>query len=213
MDNEKNNYTARWKKFSHDYQLTENQLHAFIRYFELIIEYNQNFNLTALTSVEDVLSFHFEDSLKLSDFFDFSTCKGMADIGTGAGMPGIPLKILFPDLPVILIEVTQKKVDFLNYVIKELDLKNIEVCSFDWRTFLRKTHFSVDLFCARASLRPDELLRAFKESSFYKNATIVYWASAFWVSDDNEKSYITDHYDYCIKDRQRTYIMFKNKIL
>ena len=70
---------------------------------------------------------------------DLNKVKVIVDVGSGAGFPGIPLKILFPHLGIILIEVNKKKQRFLQTVIRILELKDIEVCGLDWRTFLRKT--------------------------------------------------------------------------
>ena len=105
------------------FNLSELQLAQFNRYFELLIETNKKMNLTALTAPEDVAVKHMVDSLLAynSDFSD----KTLADVGTGAGFPGIPLKILCPSLKIVLIDSLGKRLKFLDQVIQELQLENI----------------------------------------------------------------------------------------
>ena len=104
--------------------LTENQLKLFGEYYKLLIKYNSEFNLTAITSEKEVYIKHFTDSLLGAEFIEKGS---LADVGSGGGFPGIPLKILKEDLDVTLIEATGKKCDFLNAVIKELNLDKIKV--------------------------------------------------------------------------------------
>jgi len=95
------------------------------KYYELLVEENTKYNLTSITEIEEVYIKHFYDSILLSKYIDND--KTLADVGTGAGFPGIPLKIVNPNLKVTLIEPTTKRANFLNMVIKELDLKDIKV--------------------------------------------------------------------------------------
>lgn len=199
-----------WKKFQDNYHLTDKQLEQFQLYYDLLCEWNEKINLTAITNLPDVLAYHYEDSLQLGNYVDFSTeIKCLADVGTGAGLPGIPLKIKYPDLEIILVEVTQKKIDFLNLVIEKLGLEKITTCNLDWRNFLRQTEYPLDLVCARASLRPDELVRMFQESSPYKNAQLVYWAAADWQVSWKEKPFFDHDQDYRSGNKIRKYAFFK----
>lgn len=107
--------------------LTEKQKEQFERYFEMLIEKNKVMNLTAITERDEVELKHFIDSLALGEYFDLSR-KGLKliDVGTGAGFPGIPLKIVYPNLNVTLFDSLNKRVKFLQEVIDELGLDAVD---------------------------------------------------------------------------------------
>lgn len=106
-------------------ELNENQLSQFFRYYEMLIDWNEKINLTAITEFEEVLKKHFLDSISIGRFLKQNEKVSILDIGTGAGFPGIPIKIAFPDTKVTLLDSLNKRVNFLNEVIKELSLENI----------------------------------------------------------------------------------------
>lgn len=106
--------------------LNEEQLCQFMSYYELLVEWNQVMNLTAITDFEEVCKKHFTDSLSLVKAYKINAPISVIDVGTGAGFPGIPLKIAFPDIEVILLDSLLKRVDFLKTVIDNLGLKKIE---------------------------------------------------------------------------------------
>ena len=197
-----------WQAFAAKNRLTTVQLNRFKQYAALLQERNEQFNLTALTDTEDIIAYHFQDSLEITRFIDLSAYHMIADIGTGAGFPAIPLKIMYPDIPFVLIEVNNKKVGFLQEVLETLDMQGVEFVTDDWRTFLRHTLLPIDLFLARASLQPEELLRIFKGQSFYKKAHMIYWASQHWQPSSIEKKYIQKDEPYVVGDKKRRYVLF-----
>ena len=169
-----------WQDFQEQAQLTDEQLQQFQRYEAFLSQRNQDFNLTAITDLTAIVRQHFLDSLILQQFVDIKGLSCVADVGAGAGFPAIPLKIMFPHLKIVLIEVTKKKVQFLEELAALLELSDIEIYSLDWRTFLRKTSYDIDLFVTRAALQDEELCRALKPSCPYNDTTIVYWAVQDW---------------------------------
>ena len=198
-----------WGQMINEYALNQVQVAQLERYLDLLIEWNQKFNLTAITDPSLIVQHHFQDSLALSHFIDFSKIRTVADIGTGAGFPGLPLKILFPHLVMILIEVNSKKRSFLEHVVNVLRLTNVIIYPYDWRTFLRMTDYKIDYFFARASLQPEELIRIFKPASPYRDAIMIYWASQQWVPQKNETSFIEKKESYSIGSVPRKYIFFR----
>ena len=107
--------------------LTEIQLSQLELYYEMLLEYNKVMNLTGITEHDEVFLKHFYDSLTIAKIIDFTTVKSLCDIGTGAGFPGLVIKICFPELKVTLLDSLNKRVEFLKDVIQKLNLKNIEV--------------------------------------------------------------------------------------
>lgn len=106
--------------------LSDMQFGQFITFYEMLIEKNKVMNLTAITDFDEVVKKHFVDSLSLIMAFDLEGSVSVIDVGTGAGFPGIPLKIAFPHLKITLLDSLQKRVVFLQEVIDRLELKGIE---------------------------------------------------------------------------------------
>lgn len=111
---------------SFNVELTELQIKQFLKYYELLVEWNEFMNLTAITEYEDVMKKHFVDSLSLIKTYDVSKSSKVIDVGTGAGFPGLALKIAYPNLKVTLLDSLNKRINFLNHVIEQLGLENVE---------------------------------------------------------------------------------------
>lgn len=198
-----------WQRFIDDESLTQKQADQFERYYALLTEWNNRINLTAITSLSDVIDYHFKDSLSFGHAIDLNTIRMLADVGTGAGFPGLALKIKYPYLKVVLIEVVQKKIKFLHTVIEELGLTDIEIVSHDWLTFLRTTKYPIELFCARASLSPELLATMFAPWCVYRKTGLVYWASASWEATQSVVPFLQKEVSYTVGQKQRKLVFLK----
>lgn len=121
--------------------LTEKQLDQFRKYYEMLIEKNKVMNLTAITEWEEVIDKHFIDSISLIKACDLSGDKYILDLGCGAGFPGIPLKIAFPNLKIVLLDSLNKRILFLKEVIEELGLSDIEALHGRAEDYARKPEY------------------------------------------------------------------------
>ncbi len=131
-------------------ELDDEKLSKLEEFYNLIIEWNEKINLTAITNKEDVYLKHFYDSLTLYKEVDLNKCIKLCDVGTGAGFPGIVLKIVFPELKITLIDSLQKRVNYLNEVISILGLKNIEAYHYRMEDYSRENPEKFDIITARA---------------------------------------------------------------
>ena len=131
-------------------ELNQEQITNFKDYYEFLVEYNKHTNLTAITKLEDVYLKHFYDSCILTKVVDFNNITTCLDIGTGAGFPGIVLKILYPKLKVELLDSNNKKTKFCEEVIRLLRLSNIEVINKRAEDYIKDKREYYDLVTARA---------------------------------------------------------------
>ena len=132
--------------------LNDKQKEQFDKFYELLVEWNKVMNLTGITEYEEVNEKHFVDSLSIVKAIDMNDVKSVIDIGTGAGFPGIPLKIAFPHLKVVLLDSLNKRINFLNTVISELGLENIETIHGRAEDFAKQADYreQFDLCVSRA---------------------------------------------------------------
>ena len=116
------------KKASDDVNMefNEEKYNKFIKYMRLVQEWNEKINLTAITEDEEFVKKHFIDCIKAFKSDEIKSAKTLIDVGTGAGFPGVPIAIMRDDLEVTLLDSLNKRINFLNLVVKELDLKNVK---------------------------------------------------------------------------------------
>ncbi len=105
-----------WQELEKFVLLTDVQRMQFERYLELLLQENEKINLTAIIDRVNIVRYHFQDSISVSEYIKKNIITGICDVGSGGGFPGIPLAILFPDIHVTLIEVIRKKINFLHLV-------------------------------------------------------------------------------------------------
>ncbi len=128
MEKEKFFYELENQASKIDINLTQNHLNKFYNYMNLLIDWNTKINLTAITEPEEIIKKHFIDSLTISKYIENNS--KLIDVGTGAGFPGIPIKIYKEDVKVSLLDALNKRLNFLNEVIEENKLENIETLHF-----------------------------------------------------------------------------------
>jgi 16S rRNA (guanine527-N7)-methyltransferase len=131
-------------------KITEEKYLLLIKYMNLLQEWNNKFNLTTITEEKDVLLKHFYDSLCINKSINLNEIKTLCDIGTGAGFPGLVIKIVFDSISVDLVESSTKKCEFLNEVIRKLNLNNINVINERAEIYAKKYRETYDVVTCRA---------------------------------------------------------------
>lgn len=152
--------------------ITDNQIEQLEKYYNLLIEWNNKINLTGITKHEDVYLKHFYDSATLFKIIDLNKIDSLCDIGTGAGFPGVVLKILFPNLKITLIDSLNKRIVFLNEVIKELGLTNIDTIVARAEEYSIKNREKYDVVTARA-VAPLSILLEYSVPLVKKNGYFI----------------------------------------
>jgi len=135
-----------------DIEITDYQLKQFEKYYELLIEWNSKINLTAITQEDEVYEKHFYDSLLVAKSFRFSNQK-ICDVGAGAGFPSIPLKIIYPEIELVIVDSLTKRIKFLDILAKELELTNFEAVSARAEDYAKENREQFDLVLGRAVAR------------------------------------------------------------
>lgn len=132
--------------------LKEEQVQQFIQYYELLVEWNSFMNLTGITEFQEVIRKHFIDSLAIVKGVDLENTESLIDIGTGAGFPGLPIKIVFPHIRVVLLDSLNKRIKFLNEVINQTGLMQVETIHGRAEDFAGKKEYreQFDLSVSRA---------------------------------------------------------------
>ncbi len=136
-------------------ELNDKQINQFQRYFDILVEWNEKMNLTAITNQEGVYLKHFYDSLTAAFYHDFTKELRICDVGAGAGFPSLPLKIVFPHLKVTIVDSLKKRITFLNHLAHELELDNVAFYHDRAENFGKNDGFreGYDLVMARAVAR------------------------------------------------------------
>ena len=130
--------------------VTPEMLEKLDKYYKLLVEWNEKINLTRIIQEEDVYLKHFYDSLSLNKAIDLNEKLSLCDVGTGAGFPGIVLKIVFPNLSITLVDSLLKRINFLNLVIKELELDDINAIHTRCEDYARIHREEFDIVTSRA---------------------------------------------------------------
>lgn len=209
----KEQFIAETKKIG--INLTEEQLNKLDQFYNLLIEWNEKINLTRITKKEDVYLKHFYDSLTLAKVIDLSKKETLCDVGTGAGFPGIVLKIVYPNLKITLVDALQKRVNYLNTIIKDLQLENIQAI----HTRGEDLHDKYDVVTARAVANIEKLL---KYTMHLVNNTGVFVAMKGNIDNEltpeienkiSKKYQILkiEKFELPIENSQRSLIVIKNK--
>lgn len=133
-------------------RLTDVQKRQFDRYYELLIEWNRVMNLTGITEYDEVNLKHFTDSLTIVRIKEMKNVSTMIDVGTGAGFPGIPIKIAFPHIKVTLLDSLNKRIKFLNQIVEELELNDVVTLHGRAEDYAKKEEYreQFDLCASRA---------------------------------------------------------------
>jgi len=136
-------------------KIKEEQLEKLEKFYNLLIEWNEKINLTRITEQEEVYLKHFYDSLTITKVIELNKVETLCDVGTGAGFPGIVLKICYPNLKITLIDSLLKRVNYLNEIIKKLELKDIKAIHTRGEDFKEK----FDVVTSRAVANIEKLLK------------------------------------------------------
>lgn len=203
-----------WKNFCTRYNLSEKLQNQYSEYMYLLVDENEQYNLTAITNTDDMINYHLDDALRLSESIDLNSYNGIADIGSGCGVPGLMLALYHPHIQFYLIEILNKRISFLEYVCDKLKITNCTIINMDFKSIVRKGPFQADLFLARASLSCADLLFLYSGNSKYKKSDLIYWAtgeqnpSELIHGSKYENQAVSTTYPYQVGSKKRAYFKF-----
>lgn len=158
---------------------TNEQKEKFDKYYTLLVEENKKYNLTNITELDDVYIKHFYDSLMMGKFVNLEEIETLCDIGSGAGFPSIPLKIVYPNLKVTIIEPTLKRIKFLELVCKELSLDGVTLICDRAEVAINNYREAFDIVTARAVSNLSMLLELCIPFAKVKGSLIAYKGMAY----------------------------------
>ena len=196
-------------------EITEEQIEKLNMFYNLMIEWNEKINLTRIIEEKEVYLKHFYDSLTLNKVVNLKEVNTLCDVGTGAGFPGIVLKIVFPNLKITLIDSLQKRVKYLNEIIKKLELNNIEAIHSRGENYKGK----YDVVTSRAVANIEKLVDytmhlVSKEGIFVAMKAKIENELTKDVRNKIEKKYIIikeEKFILPIEQSERTLLVIKNK--
>jgi len=206
------------KLFNFNINLTQSEIDLFYTYYEILIFWNKKFNLTAIEDEQEIILKHFVDSLILKLTIENEELEKVIDIGTGAGFPGVPLKIINQNLKLTLLEAQKKKVEFLKELIKELNLKDVEILWDRAENLGRMRGFreNFDLVLARGVAKPEIVLEYavpfVKINKIYLAQTtpksIDHWKEVSKISEMLGAKWEKEYY-FSFDDNNRAVIKFR----
>lgn len=197
--------------------LDSKQLNQFQMYYNLLIEWNQKMNLTGIVEIEQVYLKHFYDSLTICKIINLNDVKSICDVGSGAGFPGLVLKIVFPHLDITLVDSLNKRITFLNHIIDTLDLQNIKAIHSRIEEYGKENREKYDVVTARA-VAPLNILMEYcvplvKEQKYFiplkanVEDELISCQNAFKQLDVSLEEKI--NFSLVIENSQRTILKFK----
>ncbi|MGN0973385.1 MAG: 16S rRNA (guanine(527)-N(7))-methyltransferase RsmG [Bacilli bacterium] len=190
---------------------TEDQLNKLEKLYNIMIDYNKNVNLTRITEKEEVYLKHYYDSLTLIKGIDLNNINTMCDIGTGAGFPGLIIKIFYPNIKIILVDSLNKRIIYLNKVIKELELNDIKAIHIRAEDLSKKEDDKFELVVSRAVARIDKLIK-FCMPIVKKNGTFIAMKAIFIeeekLIDKKYNNYKIIKFNLPIENSERTLVIF-----
>lgn len=139
-------------------EITDKQYEQLIMYYNLLIEWNNKINLTSITEKESVFIKHFYDSLSINKIIDLKKIETLCDIGTGAGFPGVVIKIVFPNIHVTLVDSLTKRIKFLEDVKEKLNLENLDIINSRAEIYAKEKREKFDVVTSRAVAKLNVLL-------------------------------------------------------